>query len=166
MYSNWKSQLSNVLRSEAEVTSETAMFVVNVQVALRCRDRLLVIGRSPRETHAGGVLDIPGGKVNSVEIGPDVLETVARREVLEETGVPITADLRYVCSASFRTEDFHSVINVVFAAVIPEALPATPQQAEVSFANWVRLDDVLRHPDLPIWIAGYIRQAFPEIATD
>jgi 8-oxo-dGTP pyrophosphatase MutT (NUDIX family) len=101
--------------------------------------------------------------VDALEIGPGVLEAVARREVLEETGVPVGAGLRYVCSASFQTTDGYPVINVVFAATVPEAVPATPQEAEVSFANWVPLHEVLSHPDLPQWTAGYIRQAFPEI---
>ena len=91
---------------------EPAMFLVNVQVALRCNDQLLVIGRSEDETHAGGSLDIPGGKVDTFELGPAVLEAVARREVLEETGVPIEVGLRYVCSASFRAQDGRAVINV------------------------------------------------------
>ena len=50
---------------------QPAMFVVNVQVALRCNDQLLVIGRSEDEAHAGGALDIPGGRstpLNSVPL--------------------------------------------------------------------------------------------------
>ena len=142
---------------------EPAMFVVNVQVALRCKDVLLVIGRSKDETHAGGTLDIPGGKVDTVELGPAVLEAAARREVLEETGVSITGGLRYVCSASFRTQEGHPVINVVFAATATEVAPPIPQASEVSFAQWVPFTEVLRHPDLPAWTAAYIRQAFPEL---
>ena len=91
---------------------QPTMFVVNVQVALRCNDQLLVIGRSQDEAHAGGALDIPVGTVDTFELGPAVLEAVARREVLEETGVAIEAGLRYVCSASFRAQDGHPVINV------------------------------------------------------
>jgi 8-oxo-dGTP pyrophosphatase MutT (NUDIX family) len=142
------------------------MFVVNVQVALRCKDELLVIGRSKDETHAGGALDIPGGKVDTVQLGPAVLEAVARREVLEETGVSITVGLRYVCSASFRTQDGHPVINVVFAPTTTDAPPAIPQASEVSFAKWLPFTEVLRHPDLPAWTAAYIRQAFPEIRAE
>ena len=145
---------------------QPAMFVVNVQVALRCNDQLLVIGRSEDEAHAGGALDIPGGKVDTFELGPAVLEAVARREVLEETGVPIEPGLRYVCSASFRAQDGHPVINVVFAATTTNASPTTPQASEVSFAKWLPLREVLSHPDLPLWTAAYIRQAFPELRAE
>ena len=93
--------------------SEPGMFVVNVQVALRCEDELLVIGRSVHETHDG-----------------------------------------------------HSVINVVFAATISNPSPAIPQASEVSFAKWLPLREVLSHPDLPLWTADYIRQAFPEIGAE
>jgi ADP-ribose pyrophosphatase YjhB (NUDIX family) len=67
----------------------------------------------------------------TAELGPAVLEAVARREVLDETGVAITVDLRYVCSASFRTEDGHAVINVVFAATTTDAPPAIPQKCRL-----------------------------------
>jgi 8-oxo-dGTP pyrophosphatase MutT (NUDIX family) len=146
--------------------SEPAVFVVNVQVAVKCNDHLLVIGRSRDEAHAGGVLDIPGGKVDTLEIGPAVLEAVARREVLEETGVPVEVDLGYVCSASFQTTDGYSVINVVFGAVSDAPLPTKPQQSEVAFATWLPIREVLCHPDLPPWTAAYIRQAFPEIEVE
>ena len=49
------------------------------------------------------------GKVDTFELGPAVLEAVARREVLKETGVPIEVGLRYVCSASFRAQDGRAV---------------------------------------------------------
>jgi 8-oxo-dGTP pyrophosphatase MutT (NUDIX family) len=142
------------------------MFVVNVQVALRCNDQLLVIGRSEDETHAGGALDIPGGKVETFELGPAVLEAVARREVLEETGVSIAVGLRYVCSASFRAQDGRPVINVVFAATTTDVPPAIHQASEASFAKWLPFREVLSHPDLPLWTAAYIRQAFPEVPAE
>ena len=65
----------------------------------------------------------------------------------EETGVPIEVGLRYVCSASFRAQDGHPVINVVFAATTTDASPTTPQASEVSFAKWLPLREVLSHPD-------------------
>ena len=92
----------------------------------------------------------PGGRSTPLNSVPLSLEAVARREVLEETGVPIEAGLRYVCSASFRAQDGHPVINIVFAATTTNASPTTPQASEVSFAKWLPLREVLSHPDLPL----------------
>jgi 8-oxo-dGTP pyrophosphatase MutT (NUDIX family) len=83
-----------------------AMFMVNVQVAVRAADNLLVIRRDAGEGHAAGALDLPGGKLEDGEIFPAVLESVARREVLEEAGVRLDCELRYVCSAGYIRQAF------------------------------------------------------------
>jgi 8-oxo-dGTP pyrophosphatase MutT (NUDIX family) len=146
------------------LADQPAMFIVNVQVAVVAGDKLLVIRRDPGEGHAAGALDLPGGKVDAGEILPGVLENVARREVLEETGVQLDCELRYVCSASFRMPDGTSVVNVVFAASVPDAPAALMQPGETTYAGWMALAAALADETLPPWTAGYVRQAFPDLA--
>ena len=83
----------------------SASYVVNTQCAVVRNGRYLTIVRGERVKHAPGELGFPGGKVEVAD-GPDrILESAVRREVLEETGVTVSAELRYVRSVAFTMRD-------------------------------------------------------------
>lgn len=89
------------------------MFVVNVEGAIRKDDKWIIIERSKKEEHAGGLLSLVGGKVE-VENIPTVLETNLQREITEEIGIKIKPDMKYIHSVSFTTDSGCSVVNVIF----------------------------------------------------
>ena len=89
-------------------------FIVNVQCAVVRDGRYLMIVRGDGVGHAPGVLAFPGGKTELGDGPSDVLESTARREVLEETGVRVSRALEYVRSKTFETTGGGSVVDVLF----------------------------------------------------
>ncbi len=134
-------------------------FVVNVCVALRRDGRWLLIVRHPDLPHAGGTLSVPGGKVEGDALGDDVLEETARREVAEEVGVDLKgAELRYAESGFFVTDTGQRVVNVVFAADLPEgAAPYPAAPLEVSEIRWLTPDEA--RSQCPPWTVSHIERA-------
>src|SRR6185295_18508979 len=106
-------------------------FVVNVEVYLHRDGRWLLIRRGAREDHAPGLLGGVGGKADPGDVGPGVLEQIARREVAEEVAVDLTGvELAYVSSASFVTDDGDAVINVVFTGAMPAGIQPVAASAD------------------------------------
>ncbi|AUH41363.1 NUDIX domain-containing protein [Streptomyces sp. CMB-StM0423] len=140
------------------------MYVVNVCVALRRRDQWLLIVRHPDLGHAGGTLAVPGGKVEAAA-GPsdsdDVLEATARRETAEEVGVDLTGvPLHYAESTFFVSDTGNPVVNVLFAAHLPEnAAPHPAAPAEVSEVLWRTQPEVEATAGCPPWTVQNIRRA-------
>jgi ADP-ribose pyrophosphatase YjhB (NUDIX family) len=50
------------------------MFIVNVEGAIKKNDKWLIIERSVKEEHAGGMLSLVGGKVDIEGNSSDILE--------------------------------------------------------------------------------------------
>lgn len=134
----------------------TPMFIVNVEVIIHHENRYLLTLRSAREAHAGGLLCFPGGKVEQHEILPDVLEHVARREVLEEVGLEV-GDLTYLEANSFLAGDL-PCINVVMMAPYQKGT-VNVQEEEVSSACWLTLTEALSRPETPPWIQNSLKKA-------
>ena len=63
------------------------MFIVNVEGAIRKNDKWLIIERSKKEEHAGGLLSLVGGKVDIEGSSSNILERTVKREIFEEVGV-------------------------------------------------------------------------------
>ena len=83
------------------------------------------------------MLAFPGGKVE-IEDGPaDVLECAVRREVLEETGVTISAGLKYVRSKTFDLKDGTPVVDVLFLGDYEEGEPKITDPDEVAEIRWM-----------------------------
>ena len=107
------------------MTDDRVMFDVNTQCAVLRDERFLMIVRGYGVSNAPGMLAFPGGKVE-IEDGPaDVLESAVRRKVLEETGITISADLKYVRSKAFGLNDGTPVVDVLLY-LRPEATRTLP----------------------------------------
>lgn len=90
------------------------MFIVNVEGVVRKNDKWLIIERSKKEEHAGGLLSLVGGKVKKEGNSSDILEGTLRREILEEVGVNVKDGLSYIHNPSFVTNKGESVVDIVF----------------------------------------------------
>ena len=138
------------------MTYDRVMFVVNTQCVVLRGEHILMIVRGAGVEHAPGVLAFPGGKVE-VEDGPhDVLETAVRREVLEETGITVSADLEYVRSVAFSMNDGTPVVDVLFLGEYEEGEPEITDPDEVAEIRWMTMDEILAHDKTPPWLKNSI----------
>ena len=140
------------------MTDHREMFVVNTQCAVFRDDRILMIVRGEEVRQSPGVLAFPGGKVE-VEDGPaDILETTVRREVLEETGITVSADLEYVRSVAFTLGDGIPVVDVLFLGEYVEGEPRIADPGEVAEIRWMTTDQILAHDRTQPWLKNAIAQ--------
>jgi len=135
------------------------MFIVNVEGAVRKNDKWLIIERSKKEEHAGGLLSLVGGKVDIEGSSSNILERTVKREILEEVGVKVKDSLTYVNSTSFVTDTGQNVVDVVFLCEYEsgEALPIIPDEVEKVF--WLTSEEILNHPKSPIYLKENIKKA-------
>ena len=127
-------------------------FLVNVQCAVVRDGRYLMIVRGDQVGHAPGVLAFPGGKTELRDGPSDVLETTARREVVEETGVRLSRDLEYVGSKTFAMTGGGSVVDVLFLGEYESGEPTVTDAAEVADIHWMTAEETLLHPRTPPWL--------------
>jgi 8-oxo-dGTP diphosphatase len=86
--------------------------------------KYLITKRSPNKKHFPGKWTIPGGKMEMDDYAErkkdtsshwyNVIETVLRREILEETGLKIK-NIRYLTSLSFISKGVPSIVLSLFA---------------------------------------------------
>jgi len=110
--------------------SKLLYFVANVVVYRESDGRCLILKRSEREKVHPGKYCVPGGKLEWKDMDvtkptrlngdvldfEDAVEKLLAREVLEEAGIAIYQDLKYVNSVAFVRPDGIPVILVKFAA--------------------------------------------------
>ncbi|MFT4413660.1 NUDIX domain-containing protein [Fredinandcohnia humi] len=135
------------------------MYIVNVEGAIRKNDKWLIIERSKKEVHAGGLLSLVGGKVELEGFSSDILERTIKREVFEEVGVNIKDDLVFVHSTSFVTDSGDHVINIVFLCEYDsgEAYPKSPD--EVERVLWLATEEITGHSLSPSFLIESIKRA-------
>lgn len=66
------------------------MFIVNIEGAIRKDNKWIIIERSKKEEHAGGLLSLVGGKVEANNM-PSVLESNLQRKITEEISDSVDA---------------------------------------------------------------------------
>ena len=135
------------------------MFIVNVEGAIFKGEKWLIIERSKKEEHAGGLLSLVGGKVEQEGNTLDILERTVTREIYEEVDLKIKKDLKYVHSTSFVTDLGDHVIGIVFSCEYEsgKAIPKSPEEVEV--VNWMTAQEVYEHPNAPDYLKESIKRA-------
>jgi 8-oxo-dGTP diphosphatase len=126
-------------------------YVVNVDVAIYRDGRWLVIERGRDLPNAAGAIAWTAGKVEGGAMA-DALEETGRREVREEVGLELGAELHYVQSSIFVADDGTVVLNATFLARYADGEPR-PQPGEVEAIHWLTADEMLAHPKTPPWQA-------------
>ncbi len=124
-------------------------YIVNVEGAIVKDGRYLMVVRGEEEYAPGG-LNFPGGKVEEASSSDDVLEETLRREIAEEVGLEVHAEMAYVRSSAFLAEG-DRVVDVVFLCrwQSGEAVAADP--AEVAAVHWMTATEAIAHPETPPW---------------
>ncbi|WP_010676721.1 NUDIX hydrolase [Bacillus timonensis] len=134
------------------------MFHVNVEGAVNREGKWLIIERSLKEGHAGGLLSLVGGTVEK-GISTNLLERNLRRELFEEVGVMVKEKMDYVRNTSFKLEDGSEVIDIVFLCEFKEGEPFAKSPDEVDSVYWMTTEDIVNHPKAPIWLIDSIKEA-------
>ncbi|MFF2177827.1 NUDIX hydrolase [Lysinibacillus sp. NPDC058147] len=134
------------------------MFIVNVEAAIYKNEKWLLIKRSEKEEHAGGVLSLVGGKVEKEGFSTNILERTLIREITEEVGVKVS-NLRYVNSSSFLTDAGINVVDIVFLCnhQFGEAFAKSPD--EVDSIVWMTTEQILSNSSIPIYLKENIKLA-------
>jgi 8-oxo-dGTP diphosphatase len=135
------------------------MFYVNVEGAVSKEDRWLIIGRSMKEEHAGGLLSLVGGTVENEGNSKDILERTIKRELYEEVGVKVKDKIKFVRNTSFKLENGNEVIDIVFLCEFDKGEPFAKSSDEVDAVYWMTTDEILNHPKAPIWLKESIQEA-------
>jgi 8-oxo-dGTP diphosphatase len=135
------------------------MFIVNVEGAIFRDDKWLIIERSKKEEHAGGLLALVGGKVEQEGNSSDILERTVKREIYEEVNVKVKEQLKYIHSTSFVTDSGENVVDIVFLCEYEsgEAVPKSPDEVEA--VNWMTAQQILEHPNAPNYLKESIKRA-------
>ncbi|MFN2250546.1 MAG: NUDIX hydrolase [Anaerolineae bacterium] len=123
-------------------------------VFIRCRDRVLLIRRSPESRVMPGMLNGVGGHV---EAGEGLAES-ARREVLEETGLHITG-LRLV--GLLHVTEVHQQEGVLVAVFTAQAQCDDGTPSAEGELRWVAADEL---GDLDL--VPDLRQLLPLVTSD
>ncbi|MFS0785551.1 NUDIX domain-containing protein [Shouchella sp. 1P09AA] len=135
------------------------MFIVNVEGAVWSEGKWLVIERSIKEDHAGGLLSFVGGKVESPGVDKDVLEKTVQREFLEEVGLKLKAKMTYVCNTSFLYYDTH-VIDIVYLCEMEEgSKPSIISPDEVAAIYWLKYEEMKLRSNAPEYLLEAVRMA-------
>lgn len=124
-------------------------YIVNVEGAVVKDGQYLMVARAEEEYAPGG-LNFPGGKVEEAGSADDVLEETLRREIAEEVGLEVHAEMAYLRSSAFVAEG-DRVVDVVFLCrwKSGEAVAADP--AEVAAVRWMTAAEAIAHPETPPW---------------
>ncbi|WP_421378538.1 NUDIX hydrolase [Bacillus salacetis] len=135
------------------------MFCVNVEGAVFRKGKWLIIERSKKEGHAGGLLSFPGGTVEKEGNSKDLLEITLTRELSEEVGVTIHSEVVHVNNTSFVLEDGTPVLNIVFLCEIAEGEPFPKAVDEVVNVYWMTEEEIMEHQGSPVWLKDSIMKA-------
>lgn len=135
------------------------MYVLNVEGAVYRDGKWLVIGRSSKEEHAGGLLSLVGGTVENEGFSKDLLERTLKRELFEEVGIMIKDQVQYVRNTSFVLPDGREVLDLVFYCEIDSGEPFAKSPDEVEAVYWMTTEEIFAHPNAPIWLKESIEEA-------
>jgi 8-oxo-dGTP diphosphatase len=135
------------------------MFILNVEGAVYRDGKWLVIERSSKEEHAGGMLSLVGGTVENEGFSKKLLERTLKRELYEEVGITIKDDVQYIRNTSFLLKDGKEVLDLVFFCEIETGEPFVKSPDEVEAIYWMTTDEIYDHPKSPIWLKESIQEA-------
>ncbi|MGM0834664.1 MAG: NUDIX hydrolase [Bacillota bacterium] len=136
------------------------MFHVNVEGAVCRGGKWLVIERSKKEDHAGGLLSLVGGTVDPEGFSANILERTVQREMFEEVGVRVKDEMIYVRNTSFILDDGSEVIDIVYLCELLEGEePFIKSPDEVGAVYWMTAEEIMQHPNVPVWLIDSIKAA-------
>jgi 8-oxo-dGTP pyrophosphatase MutT (NUDIX family) len=140
---------------------DAEVYAVTVCVLIQRGNWWLLVVRAPDVAYAPNMIGMIGGHVEVTDPVANVLETTARREVIEEVGVDLSeVRLRYLESEFFVTDHGERQITVTFTAqAAAEIEPYVNAADELVEVGWWTLDDLEADPRCPSWLPALIGRA-------
>lgn len=135
------------------------LFYINVEGAVYRGDKYLIIQRSLKEDHAGGLLSMVGGTVEKEGNSINLLERTLRRELYEEVGVKVKDKIIYVRNTSFEIENVGEVVDIVFLCEFEEGEPYIKSPDEVDQVYWMTTEEIFNHSNATNWLIDSIKEA-------
>lgn len=155
----WKKQdtfLKTVPNVPDLATDKTHLVLVNA--AVEKDGKILVSQRSWEETHEPGKWTIPGGKVERTPGNVwGVIEKTLKAEVMEETGVEITDEVRLIADNTFIRSTGQHVIALVFLCRWKSG-EAKPLEDTIN-VRWIS-EDELKDVEFAPNVKTYIQKGF------
>jgi 8-oxo-dGTP pyrophosphatase MutT (NUDIX family) len=133
-------------------------FVVNVEVAVVRNGRYVSMVRGAGVSYGRGWRSLPGGKLDHDGDVQNALEETARREVMEEVGLPILDPIVYVESHVFDPGN-GPVLDVIMLARAGSGEPWAASPAEAEDVAWLGFDDFIADPGTQPWTIASLRLA-------
>jgi 8-oxo-dGTP pyrophosphatase MutT (NUDIX family) len=144
-------------RSQARPPLSTARYAVTACVLLYRGDEWLLSVRASGVAYAPGRVGLIGGHLEPADGN---LETTARRELAEETGIELgDAPLHYLESELFDASGEPQVSVTFVAAAPPDAAPGVRQPEELAELGWWTQAALDADPRCPEWLAPLTRRA-------
>lgn len=131
---------------------------MNVEAAICKGEKWLMCIRSEKESHAGGMLSLVGGKVEHSDPTKETLEEAVKREVMEETGLAVRP-IDYVQSTSFVSKLGNYIIDIVFLCEVVGGEEALHVPDELTELRWMTLDEIKRHPKSADWLIASMERS-------
>jgi 8-oxo-dGTP pyrophosphatase MutT (NUDIX family) len=135
------------------------MFFINVEGAVYRGDKWLMIERSRKEEHAGGMLSFVGGTVDQEGASSNILERTLKRELMEEVGISVHDNMTYVRNTSFVLPYGREVVDIVFLCEWLSGEPYPKSPDEVEAVHWMTTDEIVNHPKTESYLHDNIREA-------
>lgn len=135
------------------------MFHINVEGVILRDNKWLVIERSKKETHAGGLLSLVGGTVEHEGDSANILERTLKRELYEEVGIQIKDEMVFVRNTSFKLPNGSEVLDIVFLCEIEKGEPFAKSPDEVEAVYWMTTEEIMESVVTPIWLKESIQAA-------
>ncbi len=135
------------------------LYLKVVEVAIEHDEKFLIIKR-PEGKHAGGLLSFPGGKVEEIDEQHewDILRLAAKREILEEVGLDLKDDLKYIISNYFVDSIGSHVIDTIFHCKIEKTdLAINASAREVPEYYWLTEEEINQAHNAPEWLKKYVQ---------
>ncbi len=115
------------------------LHIVMVQGWVKKDGKFLMAQRSFKELQAPGAWSIPGGKIEEGE-GLGVVEQTLKKEILEEVGVSIKDNVKYISSDAFTRVDGKHVVSLCFLCEWKEGEAKALQETET--VKWFSLQEL------------------------
>lgn len=134
-------------------------YIVNVEAIIVKEDRYLMVTRGEQESHAPGVLTVPGGKVENAGQASNILEATLLREIAEEVDIQVDDEVQYLESKAFIADDGDPVIDIVFLCRYKQGVPRIASPDEIADLQWLTAEEAFNHPKVPPWTRQSLRLA-------
>jgi 8-oxo-dGTP pyrophosphatase MutT (NUDIX family) len=135
------------------------LYLKVVEVAIEHDAKFLIIKR-PEGKHAGGLLSFLGGKVEEIDEHNewDILRLAAKREILEEVGLDLKDELKYIISNYFVDNIGAHVIDTIFHCKIEKTdLAINASACEVHEYYWLTEEEINQARNAPEWLKKYVQ---------